>query len=78
VVTCNVGGTNEVCGTIQLTAVGKMADDGGRICAYDVETVQQYIRYAELRDKVQFFDRQAAKDLLAEVSTLTCVKLQLN
>ena len=55
-----------------------MADDGGRICAYDVETVQQYIRYAELRDKVQFFDRQAAKDLLAEVSTLTCVKLQLN
>ena len=50
-------------GTIQLTGVGKMADDSGRICAYDVETVRQYIRYAELRDKVQFVRQRSSEGL---------------
>jgi len=57
----NVGGTNEVHCTIQLTGVGKMADDGRCICVYDVKTVRQYIRYAELRDKVQFVRQRSSK-----------------
>jgi len=43
-----------------------MADEGVRICACDLDSVRQSVRYAEQRQKVQFVRQRSSKGFAAE------------